>query len=351
MGFRYTRVVRLMQAVLAVAVAAVLAACGAGGNSQPAQTQMVQPRIKEAGTTASDYANEVQQLYVAYFGRPADPTGLANFEQQLLSLGAPTDIGTLAADYATNPALAALIDSFGLSAESQALYGSGTTTQFVATIFSNVLGRQPLASGSAFWVSAIDSGQTSKGDAALSIMAGAYANSTQQGQDDVDLITNRLAVAAAFTGEVSALSAVSSYAGSTAAQDARTLLSQVSSTTDPSSLAQQIITVIENLISAAAQSYAGAFCGTVAGTYSGTANVTLTSNGNGTFTVTGTAVVGGYSIPIQGTTQPPTLNVELVCTSGVCGSVSGTVTATSISGTYSIPGLASGNISLSRSCQ
>ena len=200
MGFRYTRVVRLMQAVLAVAVAAVLAACGAGGNSQPAQTQMVQPRIKEAGTTASDYPNEVQQLYVAYFGRPADPTGLANFEQQLLSLGAPTDIGTLAADYATNPALAALIDSFGLSAESQALYGSGTTTQFVATIFSNVLGRQPLASGSAFWVSAIDSGQTSKGDAALSIMAGAYANSTQQGQDDVDLITNRLAVAAAFTG-------------------------------------------------------------------------------------------------------------------------------------------------------
>ncbi len=345
MGIRFTRIVPFAAAAMA---ALVLAACGAGNSSQPAQTQMAQPRVKQVGTKASDYANEVQQLYVAYFGRPADPTGLANFESQLLALGAPVDIGDLAADYATDPALATLIDSFGLSSESQTLYGNGTAAQFVSAIFTNVLGRQPAGD---FWTNAVASGATSKGDAALSIMAGAYANQSQQAQDDVDLINNRLAVAAAFTNEVSLLNAVSSYAGSSAGSAARQLLAQVGATTSPSALTQQIVTAVEGLISAAAQAYAGNFCGTVVGTFSGTADVTLTSSGSGSFSVTGTAYVGGEAIPIQGTTKPPALNVELVCTTGVCGSVSGTVTATSITGTYSIPGLASGNISLSRSCQ
>ncbi len=349
MGMRFDRVLPVAGAVTAaVAATMFLAACGAGNSSQPAQTQMAQPRVKQVGTKASDYANEVQQLYVAYFGRPADPTGLANFEQQLLLLGAPVDIGDLASDYKINPALASLIDSFGLSAESQTLYGNGTAAQFVAAIFTNVLGRQP---ASDFWTNAVANGTTSKGNAALSIMAGAYANQSQQAQADVTLINNRLSVAASFTGEVSALNAVSSYVGSTAAQDARQLLAGVTSNTAPSSLAQQILSLVQTLLASGAQSYAGNFCGTVSGTFSGTADVTLTSNGNGTFSVTGTANVGGESIPIQGTTQPPALNVELVCKSGVCGSVTGTVTASSITASYSIPGLASGNIALSRSCQ
>jgi hypothetical protein len=347
MDFRFFR----STIFVALVSASILAACGAGGNDRPAQSQMAQPRIKQAGTTASDYASVVQQLYIAYFGRPADPTGLVNFETRLLQLGAPTDVGDLANAYKTNPAIATLIDSFGLSTESQNLYGDTSTAQFVSSIFSNVLGRQPATAGSTFWVSAIDSGTTSKGNAALSIMAGAFANTTNptQAQLDVELINNRVGVAANFTSEVSALNAVSSYAGSAAAQSARQMLGQVNSTTTAST--QQIVTVIEGLISSALQAYAGNYCGSISGSYSGSANVTLTSNGNSTFAVTGTANVGGVSIPIQGTTQPPTLNVELVCTTGVCGGVTGTVTTSGITGTYSITGLGSGNISLAHSCQ
>lgn len=347
MGIALSRVALLSAVVL-------LAACGSGSaglDQEPAQKVQLAPHVRQQGTSAADYANEVQQLYIAYFGRPADPGGLANFEAQLLKLGAPIDIGDLAADYKTNSGIASLIDSFGLSAESQALYGNGTTTQFVDTIFNNVLGRQPASSGQSFWVSAIDSGQTSKGDAALSIMAGAFANQSTQAGLDVDLINNRVSVAASFTGEVSSLSATASYAGSAAAQSARQLLAGVTSSTVPSALLQQIISVVQGLISSAAQSYAGNYCGTISGSFSGTVDLTLSNNGNGTFSAVGTAFVDGTSIPIQGTTQPPVLAVDLVCTTGVCGTVTGTVTASSITGSYTIPGVGSGNISLSRSCQ
>ncbi|HEX8957589.1 MAG TPA: DUF4214 domain-containing protein [Burkholderiaceae bacterium] len=346
MGIRFSR----FTAPAVLVAATVLAACGAGGSDTAARTQMAQPRIKQVGTQKSDYATVVQQLYIAYFGRPADPNGLGNFENQLLLLGAPTDVGGLADAYKTNTAIASLIDSFGLSTESKNLYGSTTTAQFVASIFGNVLGRQPATAGSTFWVNAIDSGATSRGDAALSIMAGAFANTSNptQAQADVQLIDNRVSVAANFTGEVSSLNAVSSYTGSAAAQSARQMLAQVTSTTTAST--QQIITVIQGLIGSALQAYAGNYCGTISGAFSGTVDLTLSSNGNSTFAVTGTVFVGGQSIPIQGTTQPPTLNVELMCTTGVCGTATATVTTSAIAGTYSITNVGSGNISLSHSC-
>lgn len=347
MGFRLSRFTALAMVLAAV----MLAACGSGGNDAPARSQMAQPRIKQAGTQASDYATVVQQLYIAYFGRPSDPAGLVNFENRLLALGAPTDVGDLANDYKTNPAIASLIDSFGLSTESQNLYGSSSTAQFVASIFSNVLGRQPKTAGADFWISAIDGNVTSRSDAALSIMAGAFANTSDpiQAQLDVELINNRVSAAANFTGEVSSLNAVSSYAGSAAAQSARQMLAQVTATTTAST--QQIVTVIQGLISAAQQAYAGNYCGTISGTFSGTVNLTLTSNGDSTFSVTGTVYADGEAIPIQGTTQPPTLNVTLMCTTGACGSASATVTTSGITGTYSIPSAgAQGNISLSHSC-
>lgn len=340
MGIRFSRLAAFVMLVL-------LAACGAGGNNEPAKTQMVQPRLKQVGTKASDYATVVQQLYIAYFGRPADPSGLANFEAQLLLLGAPTDVADLANAYKTNAAIAKLIDSFGLSTESQTLYASAGTVQFVASIFTNVLGRQPLAQGSDFWVAAINSGATSKGNAALSIMAGAFGNSSAQA--DVTLINNRVNVAANFTSEVSSLNATASYAGAAAAQSARQMLAQVNSSVTIS--LQQMVTVIEGLISSGLQAYAGSYCGTVSGTYSGTVDLTLTSNGGSTFSVTGTVYADGQSIPIQGQTIPPALGVELMCTTGECGYVTGTITTSGITGSYSIINGAQGNISLSHSCQ
>ena len=178
-------------------------------------------------TEAADYRDLVQDLYVAYFGRPADPNGLTNFESALLAAGAPTDLQGLAQAYASNGSIKNLIDSFGTSKESQTLYGSGSTGDFVTAVFRNVLGRAPQASGLAYWTDAINSGSLSVGNAALSIMAGAEANTTSQGLLDAQLIANRIVVADSFTGLVSSQNAVPVYSGSIAAATARAMLAEV----------------------------------------------------------------------------------------------------------------------------
>ncbi|HEX7644883.1 MAG TPA: DUF4214 domain-containing protein [Burkholderiaceae bacterium] len=140
-------------------------------------------------------------------------------------------MGNLAVAYSSNPAVKSLIDAFGTSKESQTLYGSGTTQQFVQAIFNNVLSRQPAQSGLDFWVGAIDSGQLSKGDAALAIMAGAQTNITSQGLSDALLVQNRLSLAAYFTDQIGAQHAISAYEGATAAQAGRGLLGEVDGAT------------------------------------------------------------------------------------------------------------------------
>ncbi|HEX7641335.1 MAG TPA: DUF4214 domain-containing protein [Burkholderiaceae bacterium] len=226
---------KLAARLLSALLAAALASCG--GSSQTgakqsdaaAQARQLVPARKDA---AAQYQNAVQQLYVAYFGRPADPAGLVNFENALSAANAPTDINGLNAAYSTNAAVKTLIDSFGISNESKTLYGSGTTTDFVTKVFQNVLGRAPQSAGLGFWTDAIDSGRTSPGDAALDIMAGALNNTTPQGLLDAQLVNNRLAAASFFTGQVSAYNAAGGYAGQSAAASARAMLAAVGSSTD-----------------------------------------------------------------------------------------------------------------------
>jgi uncharacterized protein YkwD len=220
-----------------------MAACtlwlvGCGGNSGNVSND--EPGIKaqkpksKTALTADDYADSVQELYIAYFGRPADPTGLGNFEASLLAAGAPNDIQSLVTAYDTNPAVKKLVDAFGVSTESQTLYGGGNTDDFVTAVFTNVLGRAPQASGLSYWSGAISSGSLSQGNAALSIMAGALANTSAQGQIDAQLIDNRIAVAQEFTYAVSYFNNTAYYKGPSAAGDARTMLAAVNATTNTS---------------------------------------------------------------------------------------------------------------------
>jgi S-layer protein len=201
-------------------------------------------------TASASYSTLVQELYVTYFGRPADFYGLQNFEAALLAANAPTTIAGLEAAYSTNTAVKTLIDSFGTSAESTALYGSGSTESFVTAIFENLLNRAPAVAGLAFWVNAINSGAVTKGDAALAIAAGAQSNTTEQGQIDATTIANKLAVAAQFTTDLGTSSLdIVAYSGSAAAAAARALIAGVGSGTTPSgydSTVQDTINTIVN---------------------------------------------------------------------------------------------------------
>jgi sugar lactone lactonase YvrE len=239
-------------AMAIVVLIPVLAISGCGGNpgGQTAAQSKLQDRhpgrsMKQA---SAPYATAVQELYVAYFGRPADPSGLTNFENALAAAQAPTDLPGITSAYSTNQAVKTLIDSFGTSKESQTLYGSGTSQDFVTAVFKNVLGRAPQQAGLSFWSDAIDKGSLSKGDAALAIMNGAQTNTTAQGQIDAQLVNNRLAVAASFTTQVANDGATNAYSGAAAAASARAMLAEVDSTTNTGGFAATVNSTIAGLL-------------------------------------------------------------------------------------------------------
>ncbi len=195
------------------------------------------------------YDSAVQALYVAYFGRAADFSGLANFQSQMTALNAPTSFSALEAAYVSSAGIRALIDSFGSSAESLALYGGDNRT-FVTAVYANVLNRTPDILGLNFWAGEIDLGLLSRSKAAISIMSGALSNTSAQGQLDAALVNNKTAIASNFSFALNTSVKASAFAGDAAAASVRTMLGTVSATTDLTAFQSNIDTVIANLVAA-----------------------------------------------------------------------------------------------------
>jgi S-layer protein len=191
---------------------------------------------------AQDYTSVVQQLYISYFGRPADYYGLQNFTTALAAIDTKGELKTFAAvknameaDRAGTSALSKLVNSFNNSAESNALYGTDNTQigigKFVNAIYQNVLGRDADLDGFNFWVNAITSGALTKANAAAAITQGALDNKTAQGLLDAQTVSNKLAVATSFTNMIDTPAEITSYSGDAAAATARSLLAGVNSST------------------------------------------------------------------------------------------------------------------------
>lgn len=208
---------------------AVLPKNGAGGG-MPLLVNVELFKFSDS-TVNVEYDEVVQALYVAYFGRAADAGGMRSFQEQLARLDAPHDIVGINSAYGSNPALRQLIDSFGTSAESDALYPDGVDA-FVGAVYKNVLGRSADAEGLAFWSNAIDSGVLTQANAALSIMVGALENTSPQGLLDAKRIDNTLAVASDFTLALDRPTEIAGYAGSLAASIVRAMLATVSAESD-----------------------------------------------------------------------------------------------------------------------
>ena len=183
-------------------------------------------------TTAQSYSNLVQELYVAYFGRPADYFGLQNFESALLTTDAPTDAAGLFAAYSSNAAVKTLIDAFGTSNESTTLYASATTEGFVNAIYENLFHRAAANPGLEFWAAAIDAGTLTRGEAALAIAAGAQTNTSAQGATDWQTVTNKVAGATAFTADLAVdPDYIPLYVGAEPAAQGRAFITGITSTT------------------------------------------------------------------------------------------------------------------------
>jgi len=296
--------------VLVIICAGTLSACAGNDSSVDNQTPSLEVKQLQRSmkATAVDYQNAVQELYVSYFGRPADPTGLANFEAALLAANAPTDIQGLNSAYATNLAVKTLVNSFEISAESVALYGNSSTTAFVTAIYQNVLGRAPDTAGLNFWVTAISNGTLTRSNAALSIMAGALSNNSTQGLSDAQLVKNRLAAASYFTSQVSEQNEVGAYAGASAAASARSMLSAVSATSSVSAYDASVNTTVSALIAALPAPLSGIYA------------YALTSQGAGNAPTLGISLVHPSIPTIQFVIEPATsavADVRLVSSGSV----------------------------------
>ena len=116
---------------------------------------------------AQSYASTISSFYLAYFGRPADPDGLAFWTMQLEN---------------ANGDLSQLTAAFAQSEEAIKQYGSSDTVTHITQVYQQLFNRAPDAEGLAFWVKAIDNGAMSLADAAVTIQAGAQSTDLQLSQ-------------------------------------------------------------------------------------------------------------------------------------------------------------------------
>jgi hypothetical protein len=116
--------------------------------STPAITQATvatMPPLLIAGDPMSDQA-QVSRLYYATLDRGPDPTGLANWTNEMQS---GVDITTIAAGFVNSP-------------EFLADYGATSDISFVTMLYANVLDRAPDSSGLANWTNALNAGVLSR---------------------------------------------------------------------------------------------------------------------------------------------------------------------------------------------
>ncbi|WP_426113490.1 DUF4214 domain-containing protein [Pseudomonas sp. DSP3-2-2] len=157
---------------------------------------------------ASTYVDQIQKLYIAYFGRPADPVGLNYWATQVDAAGG-------------NLSLA--IAGFSASLESAIVYGSTSSAEKITAIYLNLFNRTPEAAGLSYWVQQLDQNTLSPSNAAWQIL-------TNAGAGDSQAVANKLAIANAFTAQLDTAAEISGYGGANAGAFARQFLRTVDST-------------------------------------------------------------------------------------------------------------------------
>src|SRR4030042_2935140 len=128
----------------------------------------------------TDYLDDVQKIYIAYYQRPADPAGLIYWAARLDGVGGN---------------LNEIIEAFANSAESLALYGpinSSNIGTVVDSIYNALFDRVPDAGGKAFYVKRFNAGTFTAATIMLNILNGATGL-------DLLSVNNKLAGAELFT--------------------------------------------------------------------------------------------------------------------------------------------------------
>jgi hypothetical protein len=139
---------------------------------------------------ATTTETQVQQLYVAYFSRPADVAGLAYWENIL----------------ATNPNGYQMISAnFASSAEYKAMYAGQDNAAIVSTVYQHLFGRPAEAAGVDYWSKMLDQKVITIDNVVTQIAAGAQST-------DKVAYDGKVAVATVFTQHMDLATEQQAYA-------------------------------------------------------------------------------------------------------------------------------------------
>jgi len=172
-------------------------------------------------STFSTYDATINSFYLAFYGRPADPAGMKYWSQQLANNSG--DFGTI-------------VDAFANSEEALTRFGNVSAADRITDIYAQLFNRAPDTDGMAYWMNAINKGQASMADVALSILRGARGS-------DATLSQLRQQAADAFTAEVVASGA--QYDGYASIEAARVLVRAVT----PSATQDDLDTLVKSAVS------------------------------------------------------------------------------------------------------
>ena len=120
-----------------------------------------------------------QQLYVAYYGRPADPGGLDFWTGELMN----------------SANLDNAVRNFGASAEYNDLSKDKTNEELLAVLYQQMFNRDPDQAGLDFYLGRLERGESTLASIAKQVADGAV-------DEDVTTLANKVAVANAFTEAV-----------------------------------------------------------------------------------------------------------------------------------------------------
>lgn len=154
---------------------------------------------------AATNTTTVEQLYIAYFSRPADPKGLTYWDNVLAT--DPNGVQQISA-------------AFAGSQEYKDTYAGLDNTGVVQAVYHNLFGRAGEQAGVDFWVNALNNHTITVDDVVTQVAAGAQGN-------DKLVYNGRVAVATSFTAHVDQPNEIAAYSGTEANLKAKAFIGTI----------------------------------------------------------------------------------------------------------------------------
>lgn len=193
---------------------------------------MFQPVVTYAAVSLEE---SIQQVYLAFYGRPGDPDGVTYWTGQAGAGGVPM-----------------ILNQFSSSLEANQLFAGMSDEGKIAFIYRVLFSRNPDSAGLAYWAGELSSGKRSLQEVSFEILQGAL-------NDDLTMIANKVKAATFFSNELIARNIKADYSSQADIFLARNWIAKIDATQASLDAAKADIIAVLNRISTAGKT------GTVSG--------------------------------------------------------------------------------------